>query len=231
MAKNIKWSLNEWEKLSSTVHGMRIKDPNLSLVKAANNAQQQLPEDRRRTLSTIQHIKPIVNWLSYRAKQGEQAIENESQLRSRIAYLEQLIEQQEDENPLDRMPLEEIAAYCSSKFTKLLQQAAAINKPEPAVARESTTTTSHKRQVPIGICGLLPSQFNTLDEACEHRLVFIDKKQGAPMPKKLKGCIVVTAFISHARQNELRSKHVLIRSASAGTEYLLDKIKEITNGD
>lgn len=84
----IRWTEEEWDKLTDLIWTMRKNDPSPPLLQLLNRAQQQLPENRRRNINTSKQEPLLI-----RLKAKDQKFLDESneaqKLRDKIVNLEQ----------------------------------------------------------------------------------------------------------------------------------------------
>lgn len=189
---NVRWSDDEWTKLTDIVEQMRLSDPCSSLVSLVNAAQKQMPEDRRRSIISTQNVQPLVDEL-HRRMQGYRRLKDEVQsLTDRLinseppdeeikkAVLEdctpaELLNYIHPETALSLLPLEELAAYVEKEKVRLLlnRQLATVEVAQAPVFSNEVFT--RKGLLKVYVAGPLNDQYQKLRQLvgpiCDLRLI------------------------------------------------------------
>lgn len=124
VAPRVSWTLDEWDRLSELIVPMIKNAPGASLIQLTNKAQQQLPEHRRRDISTLSQLGPLQERITSRLQSLFETEEEAKRLRDRV---ESLAKQPSRNEILDTLSNDELLNRYKRRFLGILPAAEVVS--------------------------------------------------------------------------------------------------------
>lgn len=93
----VRWEEDEWDRLTDIVIGLRRKEPAESLIKLADRAQKQFPQNRqRKNLNTVAMLAPMIERIQVKDAELRAKAEKTEQLEARLTFFTNLPNNREE---------------------------------------------------------------------------------------------------------------------------------------
>ncbi len=239
------WSNDEINHLANLVISMRINDPDPPLTCLVNAAQKQIPEDRRRNISSRKQAVPLFKEIDKRLALIKEAVRQSLQPTSLPSPTKQPTIAETVEDLPTSILVTELLSRASNYLTKTtshqIKAETMLSEILGRLVGLEINQTKHSNGTPmvkelplkkkrICVVGLLPEQMGEVQSRCGNLadLRFVSKDVTNPQyPPQTDYVVLMANFINHSWQTfayqQFRRDQVLIHHG--GITRLIDLVK------
>lgn len=216
----IYWTEEEKRKLVDLVISMRISDPVPSITAIVNHAQEQLPQERRRTIIAASAVGWLVEEAKDRIASLKKLEETVEQLRQQLSAARQEIEVLK-QSPASVLSPRELMGLAFDRLENRIVAAEArsrVQAPSPASSNGTKKKDATTHRIPkVLVVGLKGQQAQGIKDALSEvpvTLLFGDERDQGLGPQA--DAVVMTKFCRHAVWDRIREQHTIVIRAPGG---------------
>lgn len=224
------WDGHEIRQLAEKMVGAIINNPGEGLVTLLDGLQHMMPPERRRHLQSIKQCPELYRLIKEKLKELKDRA-------GKVETVETIYLETPPEEIIQLMPLHQLISRTmlrmAEEITELrIQQ----NELRRVINQQPINRDSAKKQIKIGIVGLLPGVFDNVkahfvDNNQSVELVYVDKDRAKPEFPSCDYIILAIKFIKHhwcwVADREYGPKRS--RKVHGGAESIILAIKDIIN--